>query len=103
VAIKRDNVRFRILERLCTMPKRVRGISGVMLGASFRRAGRRVEAEGHAMLLQKTGGLVVFMSCIGFAPRSRRRRVRLDQSYSLRHVRGSNGRVNELIAMLARW
>jgi hypothetical protein len=33
--IQRDSVHFRILERLCTMPKPVRGISGGMLDRHF--------------------------------------------------------------------
>ena len=35
MAIERDSVHFRILERLCTMPKPVRGISGGMLDRHF--------------------------------------------------------------------
>lgn len=35
MAIERDSVHFRILERLCTMPKPVRGISGAMLERHF--------------------------------------------------------------------
>jgi hypothetical protein len=35
MAIERDSVHFRILERLCTMPKPVRGISGAMLDRHF--------------------------------------------------------------------
>ena len=33
--IERDSVHFRILDRLCTMPKPVRGISGAMLDRHF--------------------------------------------------------------------
>ena len=33
--IERDSVHFRILERLCTMPRPVRGISGAMLDRHF--------------------------------------------------------------------
>jgi hypothetical protein len=35
MTIERDSVHFRILERLCTMPKPVRGISGAMLERHF--------------------------------------------------------------------
>jgi hypothetical protein len=35
MTIERDSVHFRILERLCTMPKPVRGISGAMLDRHF--------------------------------------------------------------------
>jgi hypothetical protein len=35
MAIGRDSVHFRILERLCTMPKPVRGIAGGMLDRHF--------------------------------------------------------------------
>jgi hypothetical protein len=35
MAIERDSVHFRILERLCTMPKPVRGIAGGMLDRRF--------------------------------------------------------------------
>ena len=35
MAIERDSIHFRILERLCTMPKPVRGISGAMLERHF--------------------------------------------------------------------
>lgn len=35
MTIERDSVEFRILERLCTMPKPVRGISGAMLERHF--------------------------------------------------------------------
>jgi len=33
--IERDSVHFRMLERLCTMPRPVRGISGAMLDRHF--------------------------------------------------------------------
>jgi hypothetical protein len=33
--IERDSVHFQILERLCAMPKAVRGISGAMLDRRF--------------------------------------------------------------------
>jgi hypothetical protein len=33
--IERDSVHFQILERLCSMPKAVRGISGAMLDRHF--------------------------------------------------------------------
>jgi hypothetical protein len=33
--IERDSVHFQILERLCTMPKAVRGISSAMLDRHF--------------------------------------------------------------------
>jgi hypothetical protein len=35
MAIERDSVHFRILERMCTMPKPVRGIAGAMLDRHF--------------------------------------------------------------------
>jgi hypothetical protein len=35
MTIERDSVHFRILERLCVMPKPVRGISGTMLERHF--------------------------------------------------------------------
>ena len=35
MTIERDSVHFRILERLCTMPKPVRGIAGAMLDRHF--------------------------------------------------------------------
>jgi hypothetical protein len=35
MSIERDSVHFRILERLCGMPKPVRGISGTMLERHF--------------------------------------------------------------------
>lgn len=35
MTIERDSVHFRILERLCSMPKPVRGISGAMLDRHF--------------------------------------------------------------------
>jgi hypothetical protein len=35
MSIERDSVHFRILERLCAMPKAVRGISGAMLERHF--------------------------------------------------------------------
>ena len=35
MTIERDSVHFRVLERLCTMPKPVRGISGAMLDRHF--------------------------------------------------------------------
>jgi hypothetical protein len=35
MTVERDSVHFRILERLCTMPKPVRGISGAMLERHF--------------------------------------------------------------------
>jgi hypothetical protein len=35
MAIERDSVHFRILERLCAMPKPVRGIAGAMLDRHF--------------------------------------------------------------------
>ena len=35
MSIERDSVHFRILERLCAMPRPVRGISGAMLERHF--------------------------------------------------------------------
>ena len=42
MSIERDSVHFRILERLCAMPRPVRGISGAMLERHFG-AGPAVE------------------------------------------------------------
>ncbi len=38
MSIERDSIHFRILERLCAMPKPVRGISGAMLDRHFDAA-----------------------------------------------------------------
>jgi hypothetical protein len=35
MTVKRDSVHFRILERLCAMPRPVRGIAGAMLERHF--------------------------------------------------------------------
>lgn len=54
MTIERDSVEFRILERLCTMPKPVRGISGAMLDRHFR-APAAVEDLAAAGLIQGRG------------------------------------------------
>jgi hypothetical protein len=54
MAIERDSVHFRILERLCTMPKPVRGISGAMLDRHFG-APEAVEELASLGLLQGRG------------------------------------------------
>jgi hypothetical protein len=50
MAIERDSVHFRILERLCTMPKPVRGISGVMLERHFGAPDAVEELAGLALI-----------------------------------------------------
>ena len=54
MTIERDSVHFRILERLCTMPKPVRGISGAMLDRHFG-APAAVEELAHLGLIQGRG------------------------------------------------
>ena len=48
MAIERDSAHFRILERLCLMPRPVRGISGAMLDRHFGApdAVEKLAAEG---------------------------------------------------------
>jgi hypothetical protein len=48
MTIERDSVHFRILERLCAMPKPVRGIAGAMLDRHFGAPGavEELAAEG---------------------------------------------------------
>jgi hypothetical protein len=52
--IERDGVHFRILERLCGMPRAVRGISGVMLERHFN-ASWAVDELAAARLIQARG------------------------------------------------
>jgi hypothetical protein len=52
--IERDSVHFRILERLCSMPRAVRGISGAMLERHFN-AGWAVDELAAARLIQARG------------------------------------------------
>jgi hypothetical protein len=52
--IERDDVHFRILERLCSMPPAVRGISGAMLERRFN-AGWVVDELAAAGLIQARG------------------------------------------------
>ena len=54
MAIERDSVHFHILERLCTMPKPVRGISGAMLERHFGAPGA-VEELAAGGLIQTRG------------------------------------------------
>jgi hypothetical protein len=54
MAIERDSVHFRILERLCVMPKPVRGISGTMLERHFG-APAAVEELASVGLIQARG------------------------------------------------
>ena len=54
MAIERDSVHFRILERLCSMPKPVRGISGGMLDRHFG-ASEAVEELASLGLIQGRG------------------------------------------------
>jgi hypothetical protein len=46
MTIERDSVHFHILERLCAMPKPVRGISGAMLERHFGAPGAVEELAG---------------------------------------------------------
>ena len=52
--IERDGVHFRILERLCSMPRAVRGISGAMLERHFN-ASWAVDELAAARLIQARG------------------------------------------------
>lgn len=54
MSIDRDSVHFRILERLCAMPRAVRGISGAMLERHFD-APWAVEELAAAGLIQARG------------------------------------------------
>jgi hypothetical protein len=54
MSIERDSPHFRILERLCAMPKPVRGISGAMLERHFE-AGWAVEELAAAGLIAARG------------------------------------------------
>jgi hypothetical protein len=50
MTIERDSVHFRILERLCTMPKPVRGISGAMLERHFEAPAAVEELAGLGLI-----------------------------------------------------
>lgn len=50
----RDSIQFQILERLCAMPKAVRGISTVMLNHAFN-APHAIEDLAAAGLIRKRG------------------------------------------------
>ena len=54
MTIERDSVHFRILERLCTMPRPVRGIAGAMLERHFS-APEAVEELARLGLIQGRG------------------------------------------------
>ena len=54
MAIERDSAHFRILERLCLMPRPVRGISGAMLDRHFG-APYAIEELAAAGLIQARG------------------------------------------------
>jgi hypothetical protein len=54
MAIERDSAHFRILERLCTMPRPVRGIAGAMLDRHFG-APEAVEELARLGLIQGRG------------------------------------------------
>jgi hypothetical protein len=50
MSIERDSVHFRILARLCAMPKPVRGISGAMLERHFGAPGAVEELAGLGLI-----------------------------------------------------
>jgi hypothetical protein len=50
MTIERDSVHFRILERLCAMPKPVRGISGGMLDRRFGAPEAVEELAAHGLI-----------------------------------------------------
>jgi hypothetical protein len=54
MAIERDSAHFRILERLCAMPRPVRGIAGAMLERHFS-APEAVEELARLGLIQGRG------------------------------------------------
>jgi hypothetical protein len=54
MSIERDSVHYRILERLCAMPRAVRGISGAMLERHFG-SGPAVEELAAAGLIAMRG------------------------------------------------
>jgi hypothetical protein len=54
MTIERDSVQFRVLERLCSMPKPVRGISGAMLERHFG-SGAAIEELAGAGLIAARG------------------------------------------------
>lgn len=54
MTIERDSVHFRILERLCSMPRAVRGISGAMLERHFN-AGWAIDELAAAGLIVQRG------------------------------------------------
>jgi hypothetical protein len=53
MTIERDSVHFRILERLCSMPKPVRGISGAMLERHFGVGPAVEELAGDGLIVMR--------------------------------------------------
>jgi hypothetical protein len=51
--IERDSVHFQILERLCSMPKAVRGISGAMLDRHFQADWAVEELSGAGLIAER--------------------------------------------------
>lgn len=51
--IERDSVHFQILERLCSMPKAVRGISGAMLDRHFHADWAVEELSGAGLIVER--------------------------------------------------
>jgi hypothetical protein len=51
--IERDSVHFQILERLCSMPRAVRGISGTMLDRHFHADWAVEELSGAGLIAQR--------------------------------------------------
>lgn len=54
MSIERDSVQFRILEKLCTAPRPVRGVSTVMLNRVFDAPGA-IETLAEAGLIEERG------------------------------------------------
>jgi len=53
MTIERNSVHFRILERLCTMPRAVRGISGAMLERRFNAGWAIDELAAAGLIIQR--------------------------------------------------
>jgi hypothetical protein len=51
--IERDSVHFQILERLCSMPRAVRGISGTMLDRHFHADWAVEELSGAGLITER--------------------------------------------------
>jgi hypothetical protein len=51
--IERDSVHFQILERMCSMPKAVRGISGTMLDRHFHADWAVEELSGAGLIAER--------------------------------------------------